>query len=179
MSSHLHMCAGIGGVITQLSWHEILNSNSRLSLYNKTITALHVMMIVMQWTDRVQHTLFPPLAGSLKKSADGSEKRHIHLQSRRISQASRALPIHASCWLLVWFILRPWRWSRHVPPIHQLTSTYYTTLYPRRWNSFIQELLATCVSYCVFVFHILVWLGCGYDIWTPSTDIKIIHIIGE
>jgi hypothetical protein len=27
----------------------------------------------------------------------------------------------ASCWFLVWLILRPWRWRRHVPPKRLLT----------------------------------------------------------
>jgi hypothetical protein len=48
----------------------------------------------------------------------------LHLQSWRKSKPSKQ-PVwsrqQASCWLLAWLILQPWRWRRHLPPKRQHT----------------------------------------------------------
>jgi hypothetical protein len=60
----------------------------------------------------------------------------LHLRGRRISRAAeneQSFACHLlSRWFLARFILRPWRWRRHVPPKRRLTFNENKALYPRR-----------------------------------------------
>jgi hypothetical protein len=69
----------------------------------------------------------------------------LHLQGRRISQASSACHLLSS-WFLAWLILRPWRWRRHAPPKRQLDFQLST------WR-YIPEDRTVHIS-CIFLIHL-------------------------
>jgi hypothetical protein len=59
--------------------------------------------------------------------------------------------VPASRWFLAWLILRPWRWSRHVPPKYRLTWWDNAVLYSIRYNFLLTHCLSIyfCASYMI------------------------------
>jgi hypothetical protein len=69
----------------------------------------------------------------------------FHLQGRRINRARnpawKQIARTASRWFLVWLILRPCRWRRHVLSKRQLTFNGLSAFYPAIYN-----ILSTTIS---------------------------------